>query len=62
MKKIFTIVTIATLLIGAKYKSYINYKNALINKNGKETYLLMNEEAGIDTEVESFIYYTIYGI
>ena len=62
MKKIITIVAVATLLIGAKYKSYTDYKNALINKNGKETYLLMNEEAGIDTEVESFIHYAIYNI
>lgn len=62
MKKIFTIVTVAALLVGSKYKSYTNYKDALINKNGKEIYLLMNEEAGIDTEVESFIYYAIYGI
>lgn len=63
MKKILSIIAVGLLLTtGAKYKSYIDYKNTLINKNGKETYLLMNEEAGINSEVESFIHYAIYSI
>lgn len=63
MKKILSIIAVGLLLTtGLKYKSYIDYKEGLINNNSKEVYLLMNEEAGINSEVESFIHYAIYKI
>ena len=62
MKKIVTILIIATLAIGVKYKGYSEYKEDLISKYGKDTYNLMNQEAGINSEAESFVHYVRYGI
>lgn len=60
MKKILTVITLTTtLLIGSKYNDYTIYKNDLINKYGQSTYELMNIEAGINSESESFIYYLV---
>lgn len=59
MKKILTIITLTTLMIGSKFVDYTMYKNELINKHGQATYELMNIEAGINSEAESFIYYAI---
>lgn len=44
------------------YNNYIEYKNSLINEHGEEVYNLMNQEAGITTEKESFLHFMEYGI
>ena len=44
------------------YNKYLKYKNSLIKEYGKEVYNLMNQEAGIGSEKESFIYYMENGI
>lgn len=44
------------------YNKYLEYKNSLIEEYGDETYNLMNQEAGISSEEESFIHYMEYGI
>lgn len=60
MKKILTIIALTTtLLTGSKFIDYTMYKNDLINKHGQATYELMNIEAGINSEIESFIYYVV---
>ena len=59
MKKIITIIILSTLMIGSKFIDYTIYKNDLINKYGQSTYELMNIEAGINSESESFIYYLV---
>lgn len=41
---------------------YNDYKNSLIAQYGEDTYNLMNQEAGINSEEESFIHYAKYGI
>ncbi len=59
MKKIITIIILSTLMIGSKFIDYTIYKNDLINKYGQSTYELMNIEAGINSKLESFIYYLV---
>lgn len=59
MKKIITIIILSTLMIGSKFIDHTIYKNDLINKYGQSTYELMNIEAGINSESESFIYYLV---
>lgn len=59
MKKIITIIILSTLMIGLKFIDYTIYKNDLINKYGQSTYELMNIEADINSELESFIYYLV---
>ena len=59
MKKIITIIILSTLMIGSKFIDYTIYKNDLINKYGQSTYELMNIEADINSESESFIYYLV---
>lgn len=44
------------------YNNYLEYKNSLIEEYGEEIYNLMNQEAGISSEEESFIHYMEYGI
>lgn len=46
-------------MIGSKFIDYTIYKNDLINKYGQSTYELMNIEAGINSKLESFIYYLV---
>lgn len=41
---------------------YKNYKEGLINEYGEEVYNLMNQEAGINNEEESFYHFIKYGI
>ena len=41
---------------------YKNYKEDLINEYGEEVYNLMNQEAGINNEEESFYHFIKYGI
>lgn len=41
---------------------YNDYKNSLITQYGEDTYNLMNQEAGINSELESFIHYVKYEI
>ena len=44
------------------YNDYLEYKEGLIEEHGEEVYELMNQEAGITTEEESFNHYMEYGI
>ncbi|MGL4802004.1 MAG: hypothetical protein ACRC18_07035 [Cetobacterium sp.] len=44
------------------YNNYIEYKNSLIEEYGEEVYNLMNQEAGITTEQESFLHFMENGI
>ena len=44
------------------YNKYLEYKESLIQEHGEEIYNLMNQEAGIKTEEESFSHYMKYGI
>ena len=44
------------------YNKYLEYKESLIQEYGEEIYNLMNQEAGIKTEEESFNHYMEYGI
>ena len=61
--KILTMIFIIGLLfVGQNYKQYLKYKNSLIERYGLETYNLMNQEVGISSEKESFIYYIKNGI
>ncbi|MBC6695298.1 hypothetical protein H9L25_00705 [Terrisporobacter mayombei] len=62
MKKLATVLIIGVLAVGSKYIDYMNYRDKLISENGKEVYNLMNQEAGINSEEESFIHYVKYGI
>lgn len=41
---------------------YTEYKNGLISQYGEDTYKLMNQEAGIENEQQSFEHYLAYGI
>lgn len=41
---------------------YLEYKNNLIDQYGEDIYKLMNQEAGITTEEESFKHFMEYGI
>lgn len=44
------------------YNRYLEYKEGLIQEYGEEIYNLMNQEAGIKNEEESFLHYMEYGI
>lgn len=44
------------------YNKYLEYKNNLIEEYGEDIYKLMNENAGIETEEESFKHFMEYGI
>ena len=44
------------------YDRYLEYKNNLIDEYGEDIYRLMNQEAGIETEEESFKHFMEYGI
>lgn len=44
------------------YDKYTQYRDSLINEHGEEIYNLMNQEAGINTEEDSFNHYMEYGI
>ena len=44
------------------YNRYLEYKEGLIKEYGEEIYNLMNQEAGIKTEEESFEHFMEYGI
>lgn len=44
------------------YNKYLEYKKGLIKEYGEEIYNLMNQEAGIKTEEESFEHFMEYGI
>lgn len=44
------------------YNKYLEYKNELIEEYGEEIYNLMNQEAGIETEEDSFNHFMEYGI
>ena len=44
------------------YMKYLEYKNNLIDQYGEDIYKLMNQEAGITTEEESFKHFMEYGI
>ena len=44
------------------YIKYLEYKNNLIDQYGEDIYKLMNQEAGITTEEESFKHFIEYGI
>ena len=58
MKKL--IVT-ALLIIGTVQEiNYLNFKKEVINQWGQDGYKVMNQEAGIDNELESRIHYLIY--
>ena len=44
------------------YSRYLEYKSDLIDQYGEDIYKLMNQEAGIETEEESFKHFMKYGI
>lgn len=44
------------------YNRYLEYKEGLIQEYGEEIYNLMNQEAGIETEEDSFTHFMEYGI
>lgn len=44
------------------YNRYLEYKEGLIQEYGEEIYNLMNQEAGIETEEDSFNHFIEYGI
>lgn len=48
--------------VNEDYSNYLKYKNSLIQEYGKDTYELMNQEAGIKNENDSFNHYIKYGI
>ena len=41
---------------------YKEYKQSLINEYGEDIYNLMNQEAGIENEAQSFYHFMEYGI
>ena len=58
MKKI--LIT-ALLIIGTVQEvNYLNFKKEVINQWGQDGYKVINQEAGIDNELESRIHYLIY--
>ena len=58
MKKI--LIT-ALLIIGTVQEvNYLNFKKEVINQWGQDGYRVINQEAGIDNELESRIHYLIY--
>ena len=51
----------ALLIIGTVQEiNYLNYKKEVINQWGQDGYKVMNQEAGINNEIESRIHYLIY--
>ncbi|MGL5764572.1 MAG: hypothetical protein ACRCX8_02910 [Sarcina sp.] len=44
------------------YNRYIEYRESLIVEYGQEVYDLMNQEAGLENEEQSFIHFMKYGI
>lgn len=58
MKRVGILMLIALSLSAT---DYLAYKNTLIKKYGESTYKLMNIEAGIDNEIESYTHYIING-
>ena len=44
------------------YAKYLEYKSNLIEQYGYNIYVLMNQEAGIETEQESFEHFIKYGM
>lgn len=59
-KKIISILLLSILTI--HYSSYVIYKQNLINKYGESTFVLMNQEANIKNELQSYLHYIIYNI
>lgn len=58
MKKL---ILTALLLIGTVQEvNYLNFKKEVINQWGQDGYKVINQEAGIDNELESRIHYLIY--
>ena len=58
MKKL--IIT-ALLIIGTVQEvNYLNFRKEVINQWGQDGYIRINQEAGIDNELESRIHYLIY--
>ena len=58
MKKI--LIT-ALLIIGTVQEvNYLNFKKEVINQWGQDGYKVINQEAGINNELESRIHYLIY--
>ncbi|MGL4452250.1 MAG: hypothetical protein ACRDDY_04760 [Clostridium sp.] len=44
------------------YNRYVVYRESLISEYGQEVYDLMNQEAGLENEEQSFIHFMKYGI
>lgn len=58
MKKL---ILTALLIIGtAQEINYLNFRKEVINQWGQDGYKVINQEAGIDNELESRIHYLIY--
>ena len=58
MKKL---ILTALLIIGTVQEvNYLNFKKEVINQWGQDGYKVINQEAGIDNELESRIHYLIY--
>ena len=51
----------ALLIIGTVQEvNYLNFKKEVINQWGQDGYKVINQEAGINNEIESRIHYLIY--
>ena len=49
------------LIIGTVQEvNYLNFRKEVINQWGEDGYKVINQEAGIDNELESRIHYLIY--
>ena len=58
MKKL---ILTALLIIGTVQEvNYLNFRKEVINQWGEDGYKVINQEAGIDNELESRIHYLIY--
>ena len=58
MKKL---ILTALLIIGTVQEvNYLNFRKEVINQWGQDGYIEINQEAGIDNELESRIHYLIY--
>lgn len=58
MKKL---ILTALLIIGTVQEiNYLNFRKEVITQWGEDGYKVINQEAGIDTELESRIHYLIY--
>lgn len=61
MKKlILTASIIVGTLATVQEVNYLNFKKEVINQWGQDGYRVINQEAGIDNELESRIHYLIY--